>query len=623
MAQSPVGALMADSPEHSHIPEVLAQHPGGLIWEPHRGRMRITPETRWGDLADDLLPLVREAAQALADPLLPGANIHPHLTKRAARLAGLLEGEIDQVAGRAAAIYMSSIWMGETWDTDRKLRGANDPMGEPLSDAMRTALSELISVLPAFSRQFPSVMVIEDQREAFFAEAEDLTAVKATIEGARHADLIDAQNEAPIQEALAAGAGAGQLAAKGQKTAARSTRNLVLASVVSASIFGFASGEMIGGVGDALGIDLRSATRVFVESELAHIQTVFASAPADQKQALIQSIDKLTREAQTGPVKRSGKVHVVDPVPAKGDFTVIQAAIDAADPWDRIVVREGTYREALRLSKQLEIVGEGDRERILVTNDNDHVLLCDAPIARIEGLRFRREEGETDRPEGYGIWILDGRVQIDNCVVESGSESCVVVNGDRTTLTMRRCLVRDGAATGLSVFDDARTEVEDCMFSANNSFGVLVHGRATLSRCVAKGSGSSGFYFSQGATGVMVACEAFGNRGDGVSVVSKADILLVKCDLHDNLHAGLNVFDYGRAKIEGGQTTRNAGVGVVVSDGAADVTDCLISGNEDVGVWLAKPDSLGVFRNNDLRGNRRGAWDVDDGAKIERSGNKE
>jgi len=614
---------VADSPDEENIRRLLAQHPGGLIWGPHRGKMRITPETQWGALAADLLPLVREAAQALANPQLPGANTHDQLTKRAARLAGLLDGDMDQVAARAAAVYMSSIWMGESWDSDRKLRGANDPLGQPLSDAMRQAASELISVLPAFARQFPSVMIIEEEREAFFAEAENLTAVKSTVEGARETNLIDPDDEAPVQEALAAGAGAGSVAAKAQKTAARSTRNLVLASVVSVSV-GFVSSEMLGGVGDAFGLDLRAATAAFVQKEREQIEAIFASAPVDQQQAVEQSIDKILRETQTPSPQQKTKTHVVDRRPGKGDFTSIQAAINAAEPGDRIMVREGTYRESLRLSKALEIIGQGDRDYILVTTDKGVALHCDAPLARVAGLRFRREAGNADN-KGYGIWITAGGAEIEDCVVESLSLACISVNGSGTTPALRRCHVRDGAQGGLFVNDGAQPVVEACRFVGNALAGVTVKGqatRATLRRCGAQNGKASGFFFQDGAGGVMEGCEAIGNTNSGVAIATGAAPLLRDCTLRVNRQSGLYVYEDGRGRVEGGRIAGNGGAGVFVQEGGApEVTGCTITANAYGAVRIRDATSSGIFRDNDLHGNTLGAWDIAKGAKVERSGN--
>lgn len=332
-------------------------------------------------------------------------------------------------------------------------------------------------------------------------------------------------------------------------------------------------------------------------------------------------------QSGTGPGKpapaQKQAVHVVDPWPKRGDFASIQAAIDAAEPGDRIVVREGTYRESLRLSKVLEIVGEGDRERILITTDKGHALLCDASLARVAGLRFRRETGGANAC----IRITAGGAEIEDCVVESLSLSCVAIIGNGSTPTLRRCLLRDGAQSGLIVYESAQPLVEDCRFSGNALAGVEVKGeatRATLRRCVSEHGKGGGFFFHNGAGGVMEGSEAVGNAHSGVQIKTGATPLLRDCTLRDNRQAGLFVFEKGRGRVEGGRIAGNGGAGVSVRTGAAsEVAGCTITGNGYEAVWIQDADSTGTFRDNDLRGNTRGAWDIAEGAKVERSGNKE
>lgn len=316
-------------------------------------------------------------------------------------------------------------------------------------------------------------------------------------------------------------------------------------------------------------------------------------------------------------------MHTVDPWPKRGDFTSIQAAIDAAEPGDRIVVREGTYRESLRLSKVLEIIGEGDRERIVVTTDKGNALHCDAPLARIAGLRFRREAGGKN----YGIWITGGGAEIEDCVVESLSLACIAIEGSSTAPSLRRCLLRDGEQAGLFVWEGAQPVVEDCQFIGNALAGVEVRGqvtRPTLRRCVASHGKAGGFFFHEGAGGVMEGCESIGNAHTGVEIRTGAAPLLRDCTLRDNMQSGLFVHENGGGRVEGGEITGNGSVGVAVEEGSTViVTGSTITDNAYEAVWVRDAESTGTFRNNNLQGNMRGAWDIAEGAKVERSGNIE
>lgn len=327
--------------------------------------------------------------------------------------------------------------------------------------------------------------------------------------------------------------------------------------------------------------------------------------------------------ARDAPPPPKQKVHVVDAWPKRGDFTLIQAAIDAAEPGDRIVVREGTYRESLRLSKVLEIVGEGDREKILVVTGEGDALHCDAPLAKVSGMRFRREAGGTD----VSLWITGGAAEVEDCIFESLSLACVEIKGSGTSPTLRRCVMRNGAQTGMMVHGGAQVVAEECQFTGNAFAGVEVVGeatRATLHRCTATQGREDGFYFHSGAGGVLERCESVGNGGAGVHVATRAKPVLRDCDLRDNVDSGLLVISDAFARVDGGLISGNENAGVNVGAGsAAEVAGCMITGNGFEAVWIRDAESSGTFRDNDLRGNRRGAWDIAEGAKVTSSGNLE
>lgn len=317
------------------------------------------------------------------------------------------------------------------------------------------------------------------------------------------------------------------------------------------------------------------------------------------------------------------KTHIVDPMPRRGDFHTIADAIDAADPGDRIVIREGTYRESLRLSKPLELIGEGDRDRILVVTAEGDALHCDAPMARVQGLRFRRETGGND----FGVWVTSGAAEFEDCVFESRSLSCVEIYGDGTSPTFRRCAMRHGASAGLSILNGAEPLIEDCTMEGNQLAGVRVEDEGTrpvLRRCVARDGMQAGFFFHSDAAGMMEGCEATGNAYSGVQIQEAANPALRDCILRGNKQCGLVVKKGGMGEISGCEIAENGMVGVYVGEGGSPgVTNCRISGNAYQAVWIEGAESGGTFRDNDLRGNVHGAWNIATGVKVTREGNKE
>ncbi len=318
------------------------------------------------------------------------------------------------------------------------------------------------------------------------------------------------------------------------------------------------------------------------------------------------------------------KTHVVDPKPRRGDFHRIADAIKAANPGDRIVIREGTYRETLRLSKPLQLIGEGDRDRIVVVSAKGNaVLLCEAPMARVRGLCFRRKSGQ----KGVGLWVTGGEAEFDDCAFESRSLACVAIEGVGTRPTFRRCAMRNGAEGGLIIYDGAEPLIEECTMEANQFAGVGVKGEGTrpvLRRCVARDGMQVGFLFQSDAVGVLEDCEATGNAYSGVEISKAAMPKLLDCKLRGNKQAGLFVNAAGKGDISDCEIDDNGGAGVsIVFGGSPSISNCRIRCNILAAVWIQDASGGGTFRENDLRGNASGAWRIAEGAKVTREGNKE
>jgi parallel beta-helix repeat protein len=292
-----------------------------------------------------------------------------------------------------------------------------------------------------------------------------------------------------------------------------------------------------------------------------------ASSPGQAKQA--ETTERVI--AKTEP-----PTHVVDAY-QRGDFTTVGAAIKAARPGDRIVVRPGLYEEGLIVDKPLEILGDGPVPDIEIRAHGTHAVQFRASIGRVANLTLRQAGGNG---VWYGANITQGRLDLDGCDISSQTGACVGIH-DGADPRLRRNRIHDGKSSGVFVYDDGRGTLED------NDIG--------------------------------------GNALAGVTIKTGGDPTLRRNQIHDGKSTGVFVYDEGRGTLEDNDITGNALTGVEIRTGG-DPTMRLnkINRNEYQAVRVHR-DGRGTLQDNDLTGNVRGAWLIAENSRdnVTRTGNKE
>src|SRR5215469_3247414 len=165
--------------------------------------------------------------------------------------------------------------------------------------------------------------------------------------------------------------------------------------------------------------------------------------------------------------KTEPPTHVVDAY-QRGDFATVGAAIKAAKPGDRILVRPGLYEEGLVVNKPLEILGDGPVSDIEIRARGADALLFKASIGRVANLTLRQAGGKGN---WYGVDIIQGRLDLEGCDVSSQILSCVAIrNGADPRL--RRNHIHDGKESGVYVYANGQGTLEDNDIFANGLSGV-------------------------------------------------------------------------------------------------------------------------------------------------------
>ncbi|MGI8483988.1 MAG: right-handed parallel beta-helix repeat-containing protein [Thermomicrobiales bacterium] len=296
------------------------------------------------------------------------------------------------------------------------------------------------------------------------------------------------------------------------------------------------------------------------------------------------------RDAAPSLTRARTRELVVDPS-GKGAHRSITSAIDAALPGDRVLVRPGNYLESVDISKPIEVLGNGPRERIIIRCEDDgvegSVLILRSSGVRVSGLTLI-QEGSLD----VCVDLSAGQPVIENC--------------DITSVAHR---------PGVAVCGDG-----DPIIRKNAIHGCRGYGVA----------------FLQGAKGTLEGNDIYGNGAPGVCIRDNSDPRVVGNRIHGNgpgipeYSQGIYVGSEGRGTLEDNEIFDHAGAGVIVDSETGDrpggtprLFRNRIHHNGLTAIEVIAGG--GVFEGNDLRGNRLGAWEIapDCESRIARFSNKE
>jgi parallel beta-helix repeat protein len=322
-------------------------------------------------------------------------------------------------------------------------------------------------------------------------------------------------------------------------------------------------------------------------SRRAATRAAEAEATASEPAAAAQSA------AKTEP-----PTHVVDAFPHRGDFTTISAAIAAARPGDRILVRPGLYQEGLVIDKPLELLGDGPVPDIQVQAQGTNVLLFKASLGRVANLTLRQAGGSGN---WFGVDITQGRLELEGCDIASQRLSCVAIrNGVDPRL--RRNTIHDSKQSGVFVYDDGLGTLEDNDLSANGLHGVEIRtgGNPTLRRNQIHDNQQGGVFVQKRGLGRLEDNNATANGLAGVSIKTGSNPILRRNQIRANKASGVLVYDDGLGTLEDNEISANSYSGVEIRNGGnPTVRRNQIHDNQQNGVFV-QDRGLGRLEDNDI-----------------------
>ncbi len=137
--------------------------------------------------------------------------------------------------------------------------------------------------------------------------------------------------------------------------------------------------------------------------------------------------------------------------------TIGEAIRASVVPGMLITVKPGIYREALVLDRDVEIVGEGDRARIVVEATDTDALTVTADRASVRNLTVRAVGTKANLG---AVWVQRGRVVIEGCDLTSAIGSVAYITGKDSAPVIRDCEIRDGKSAGVFVYEQGQGTIE-------------------------------------------------------------------------------------------------------------------------------------------------------------------
>lgn len=248
-------------------------------------------------------------------------------------------------------------------------------------------------------------------------------------------------------------------------------------------------------------------------------------------------------------------------------YKTISSAVSDARPRATIVVRPGVYRESLRLEMPVSIIGDGQRDEIILASPAGSCITASGG-GIVRGLSLRGDG------ENAMIHVQGGRMEIVDCEIAGPSSAGVLLEGGG--LKIAKCHVH-----GMRHHDQKAISAEG--------------GDAEISECDLTDS-----YF-------------------GVNVIQRAHCELRSCQILRN-EFGAYVDKDGTMELVDCTVMENK-FPVLAGNGYAVVRGCTISRNHQYAVHMAS-GSRGVIENNDLSGNPLGIWSEAPKPYVTISGNK-
>ncbi|SNT09228.1 MULTISPECIES: right-handed parallel beta-helix repeat-containing protein [unclassified Azospirillum] len=287
-----------------------------------------------------------------------------------------------------------------------------------------------------------------------------------------------------------------------------------------------------------------------------------------------------------------------------GQYRRIQQALDVAPAGATIRITAGRYQEVLTITVPVHLLGDGDRDSIILEAEDADVIDWTAPTGSIRNLTLRQLGGDgfSCVDIGSGSPVLEN---LDISAQNTGDTGAGILIHKLADPVIRNNRIHDGKDIGIAVIGPGKGTIEGNDIYANAGSGVFITagGDPIIRKNCIHDGGYVGIAVHGHSKGTIEGNDIYNNTHIGVNVVEYSSPIIRNNRIHDGKNVGISVMAQCKGMIEGNDIYNNIFTGILIATGC----DPLIRNNRIYGgghVGIAFHDhSKGTIEGNEIFNN--------------------
>lgn len=223
----------------------------------------------------------------------------------------------------------------------------------------------------------------------------------------------------------------------------------------------------------------------------------------------------------------------------------VSEALQDARNGDTIIVKPGLYYDSIALLHDVEVVGDGPKESIVIRSPCGNVVECRTPSATVRGLTLEcfppDAPSESYYGDYYGVFISEGSLVLEDCEVRCVGLSCIkIVGGPKAGVsTIRRNDVHSAHQCGILLANSADALIQHNTIHHNRFSGVEIRNGAKpkLQANRIFENVQNGVYIHSHGEGVVEGNHLYKNKFNGIN--GEGNVLVSSNVIHENMKRGI------------------------------------------------------------------------------------